>query len=224
MPTPATVEISETNGNANGGSGSPYSSPTVHDGIANINFGSLDDFNLDVLAHPLVLSVSGKTYSVTKWVRFHVSDMGTSISIANLKCYKFSGAYITAEFLGSNMNDEFNTPEIEARAIQTYATRVAASGSGAFATPYSGNGFDLGGPGGPSSDRYWSPTGGILTSLPGNNNLTVGGLRAGTIAAPGYSDYVILCNGGDGSAGSPTPPSSVTPPNQKVIAFTYDES
>lgn len=224
MPTPAIVEITETNGNLNGGSGSiSGNGPVVTDGITNLNFGSADAPNLNTLAHPIVLSVSAISYSVTKWLQFHLVNLGTSTSVGNLRVWKLSGAYLTKEFMGTTCwrNDYF---------VNVYGGTSGGNPS-TVPCPYSGDGHAVLG-----AARTWDDgTFAIPTSLPASNFLTinsgsqaavltVGGQTGGGGQAKGYSDFCVIASGGNGQGGSPTPPSSVTPPNQKVIAFTYDEN
>lgn len=72
----AIVEIDEQNGNS--------SSPVLTHNIGNSNMGSADSSNLDPLKNPIV---PGKN-SYEKWQLLHVTDMGTSSKIFNLKVWR----------------------------------------------------------------------------------------------------------------------------------------
>lgn len=76
----ATVEIDETNGSSG--------SETVTHGITNSNFGSVDSPNLDPVANP----IQPGNNSFEKWQQFHVTSMGGSSEIKNLKVWADSGA------------------------------------------------------------------------------------------------------------------------------------
>ncbi len=57
----------------------------------------------------------------------------------------------------------------------------------------------------------------ILTGDPGSPNVGIGGILAGTIAAPGYSDYFGMVT----QSNVATP---VGPANTKTLTFQYDET
>jgi hypothetical protein len=195
---PATVKIAETNG--------PSANPVVTDGILNINFGSADAPNLDPDAHAIVLSRYAPTYSVAKWLRLHLVDLGGSSSISNLKVWKSAGAYLSGEGIGSNVCNGHSAPSWSAL---TYAH--GTGGMGAVATPYTGDGSAiLGG-------NTW--LGCPLQAVePATNNLSIGGSITATLSAPGYSDYVILGLQVNGSLGTPAQQL-----NPKQITFQWDE-
>lgn len=81
MSTPATVEISESNG---GG-------PTVTDGITSIGMGSVDTPNMVFADHPLVIPTAGNVFSYKKWVRWHVAAWVDTTTITNFKWFKSAG-------------------------------------------------------------------------------------------------------------------------------------
>jgi hypothetical protein len=195
----ATVEISETNGDAG--------SPVTTDGITNINFGGADLPNLVPSDHPVVMSNLAPSYSYAKWLRFHVSDMGGSAVINVLKVWKSAGAYVTQEILGSTTAGVAQLNEV----IPDYGYGTAQVGGGALAAmPYNGDGTDI--------FFIWSGVP-LATSQPAGENLLIGGVLNGALSAPGYSNYAVMELKVDGSAG--TPSGAV---NQKVITFQYDES
>lgn len=71
----ATVEIDETNG-ASG-------SETVTHGITDTDMGSVDSANLDPVANP----IQPGNNSFEKWQQFHVTSMGGSSEVKNLKVW-----------------------------------------------------------------------------------------------------------------------------------------
>ena len=195
----ATVEISETNGDAG--------SPVTTDGITNINFGGADLPNLVPADHPLVMGNLAPSYSFAKWLRFHVSDMGGSSLINVLKVWKSSGAYKPAEILGSTTAGVAQANEV----ISAYGYATAQVGGGALSSvPYNGDGTDI--------FFIWSGVP-LATSQPAGENLLIGGGLNGGLTAAGYSNYAVMALKVDGSAG--TPAGAV---NQKVITFQYNES
>lgn len=80
MPTPATVEIWESNGAGE--------TPTK---ATNLNFGSADLPNLVTADHPLVIPVSGSVYSYGKFTRFKLVAWVDTNLVDNLKWWKSSG-------------------------------------------------------------------------------------------------------------------------------------
>lgn len=229
----AIVEISETNGNANGGTGSPYTTPTVTDGIANINFGSYDIPNIVTTKnwipgqtlHPIILSAIGRTYSVTKWLRFHLVNLGSSTSVGNIKIWKYSGALLGPEILGRNSGMGY-FGGYSGDALIHYGTSPNGTDfpptNTSVAVPYSGSGT-VPSPGPSGGGAWWSV--GIATSVPGTENWWADDgklLRVMSAAegnAPGYSSYLTMAlalNGAGGSVPGPV--------NTKVMAVQYDES
>ena len=72
----ATVEICETNGTTG--------SPTVTHNITNTNMGNIESVNLD----PVVYPITPGNRSYAKYQRIHVTDIGTSSAINNLKVWR----------------------------------------------------------------------------------------------------------------------------------------
>jgi hypothetical protein len=70
----ATVEIDETNGAPAG---------TLSHGIANTNYGTTDAVTLDPVAFPI--TPGGNSFQ--KWQQWHVTAMGGSVSVRNLKYF-----------------------------------------------------------------------------------------------------------------------------------------
>lgn len=70
----ATVEIDESNG----------AGETVTHNITNSNMGSTDAINLDPVAYP----VTPNTNTYVKYQKIHVTDIGTSSKIDNLKVWR----------------------------------------------------------------------------------------------------------------------------------------
>lgn len=92
MPTPATVEISESNG----------AGEVVTDGISNINLGGADIPNLIPANHPIIRTstVPDNVFcSFWKCLRVHLVSMGDSLLIDTLRTWKASGAYVQGEDL-----------------------------------------------------------------------------------------------------------------------------
>ena len=75
----ATVEIDEQNGRSD--------SPTLTHNIANSNMGSADSPNLD----PTKAPISPGQNTCEKWQLLHVTNMGTSTKISNLKVWRSGG-------------------------------------------------------------------------------------------------------------------------------------
>lgn len=102
----ATVEISETNG----------AGATVTDGISNSNMGSADSVNLDPVANPV--TPGNNTYE--KWQRVHVSAMGGSSKIDNLKIWRTTA-------LGGAATHVTNARTTSYGGAATYATPIATA-------------------------------------------------------------------------------------------------
>jgi hypothetical protein len=109
----ATVEIDESNG----------AGETVTPDIANSNMGSADAAELDPVANPV--TPGNNTYE--KWQRFHVTAMGGSSAIDNLKVWR-TGA------LGGAAVHLTNARETSYGGAATYATPVATASSVATQT------------------------------------------------------------------------------------------
>jgi len=72
----ATVEICETNGTTG--------SPTINHNITNTNMGNVESVNLD----PVVYPITPGNRSYAKYQRIHVTNIGTSSAINNLKIWR----------------------------------------------------------------------------------------------------------------------------------------
>lgn len=103
----ATVDISETNG--------PLATAIETNDIANLNFGSVDAFELTPASYPIVAEADGHAFE--KWIRFRVSALGGSTQIDNLKCWisNLGGGYKTGEGVSTScresgyVNPSYNT-------------------------------------------------------------------------------------------------------------------
>jgi hypothetical protein len=144
----ATVEIDETN----------TAGATVTHGITNTNMGSTDAANLDPVAYP----ITAGGYSYEKWQTFHVTAMGGSSAIRNLKVWR------TGSMGGSD------THETNAHATQgTYDTQKKT----VFATPVATNSAIC--------------VNAMPTAATGTANLGIGGSLTGQLTATGSSDYLV---------------------------------
>ena len=150
----AQIELSETNG----------STPVVEDGISTINFGSVDDHDLDPDANPISLSSAPQSFE--KWLRVHVVDMDTSTAIDNIRVYAsdLGGGYKLGEALMSNLT-------------------MDASLYSAVAYPGTG----------PVNTKSSVATAQIPESEPIQANIGIGGALSGQLVADDtYSDYIVL--------------------------------
>jgi hypothetical protein len=146
----ATVEICESNGKAE----------VVSHNIANSNVGNIDTSGLNVAVYPI--APGHNTFE--KWQRIHVTDMGGSSKIDNLKVWR-TGA------LGSKASHKTNAREAAYEGAQP---------------------FDL--VSGPSADdrsAIYKYTEAMPAAEPTTANLGIGGTLAGGFNSPGYSDYLI---------------------------------
>lgn len=142
----ATVEICESNG----------AGETVTHSITNSNMGSTDAAALDPVAYPL--TPASNTY--IKYQRIHVTAMGGSSKIDNLKIWR-TGSLGT----GGTHAHITNARTTSYAGALTYATPVDT-------TPVSG------------------VTQTMPTSAPASANLGIGGSLSGSLTATGYSDYL----------------------------------
>lgn len=94
----ATVEICETNGDSG--------SPTINHNITNMNFGSYDTYNLVVATYPITCGNN----SFSKYFTLHVTGMGGSNLINNIKVWKDSGVYKTDEVINFKNTVTYVTP------------------------------------------------------------------------------------------------------------------
>jgi len=90
----ATHEWSESNG----------AGEVVTDAIANINFGSVDDNNINTITYPITIGQN----SFSKYIRGKFTGVFTEIS--NMKFWKSAGAYIVGESLKAGANVAYATP------------------------------------------------------------------------------------------------------------------
>lgn len=91
--------------------------------VANVNHGSTDAAALDPIAFPILPGAN----SFEKWLRLHVTAMGGSAKIDNLKIWR-TGA------LGANATHKTNARESAYGGADAYATPVAAASSVATQT------------------------------------------------------------------------------------------
>lgn len=104
----ATVEICESNG----------AGETVTHNITDTDMGSTDAANLDPTSYPIVAGEN----SYEKWQRIHVTAMGGSTSIDNLKVWR-TGA------LAGSTTHVTNARETTYGGAETYATPTASASS-----------------------------------------------------------------------------------------------
>ena len=97
----ATVEIDESNG----------TTPTITHNITNSNMGSTEAVNLDPVAYP----ITPGNNSFEKWQRIHVSNIGTSSKIDNLKVWRTTA-------LGANATHKTNAREASYDGAQVFDT------------------------------------------------------------------------------------------------------
>lgn len=110
----ATVELCETNGAPAG---------AIEHNISNINFGSNDGPNLTTATYPIVAGEN----SFEKWLRIHVTAMGSSNKIDNIQIWKDSGDYVTGETIWSNLVTSGYTSESYAEPVDTTSTKADTS-------------------------------------------------------------------------------------------------
>lgn len=107
----ATVEIDEANG----------ASETIEHNISNTNMGSSDEPNLDPVANP----IAPNTRTYVKYQKIHVTNMGGSSKIDNLKIWR-TGSLGT----GGTHSHLTNARESSYGGAITYATPTRSSVSG----------------------------------------------------------------------------------------------
>lgn len=142
----ATVEIDEANG----------AGETLTHSITNSNMGSTDAVNLDPVAYPV--TPGNATY--IKYQKIHVTAMGGSSKIDNLKVWR-TGSLGT----GGTHTHITNARTASYAGALTYATPVAT-------TPVA------------------TVTQTMPSSVPGTANLGIGGSLTGSLTATGSSDYL----------------------------------
>jgi len=143
----ATVEICESNG----------AGEAITHNITNSNKGSVDTPNLVAADYPVVPGEN----SFEKWQRIHVTAMGGSSKIDNLKIWR-----VTA--LGGSAVHKTNARESAYDGAQTYAQPSASDRSGTY-----------------------DYTEAMPTTEPSGANLGIGGALAGELTGVGYSDYLV---------------------------------
>lgn len=143
----ATVEICESNG----------AGETVEHNISNSNMGSSDAPNLTASANPIVAGEN----SFEKWQRFHVTAMGGSSLIDNLKVWRTSA-------LGGSAAHKTNAREASYGGAETYNQPSASDRSATYG---------------------YTET--MPTSEPTGANLGIGGSLSGSLNTTGYSDYLV---------------------------------
>lgn len=109
----ATVEIDEANG----------AGETLTHGITNSNMGSTDAVNLTAASYPIIAGEN----SYEKWQKIHVTAMGGSSAIDNLKIWR-TGA------LGGAATHKTNARTSSYGGAETYSTPTASSSSKATQT------------------------------------------------------------------------------------------
>jgi hypothetical protein len=116
----ATVELCETNGDSG--------SPTINHNVTNFNFGSVDEHNTVPASSKITIEASGG--SMTKWWGLHVTGMGTSLLVNNIKIWKDSGVYKTSELIKFKDTATYVTP---------VKTQLAGTATIATSSPGSSN-------------------------------------------------------------------------------------
>jgi len=116
----ATVEIDEANG----------AGETLTHNITNSNMGSLDAVNLDPVANPL--TPGNNTFE--KWQKIHVTAMGGSSKIDNLKVWRTStlggsAVHKTNARTASYVQATYATPTASASSVATQAMPTSAPAS-----------------------------------------------------------------------------------------------
>ena len=143
----AIVEIDESNG----------ANETITHNISNSNMGSADIAGMNAIDYP----ITPGNNSFEKWQRFHVTSMGGSSKIDNLKVWR-TGA------LGANCVHKTNARETSYAGAETYSTPSAVDRSLAY--------------------HY---TEDMPTSEPAGANLGINGSLTGALTNTGYSDYLV---------------------------------
>ena len=105
----ATVEIDERNGAPTG---------TLTHNISDTDMGSIDDDNLDPVANPIIPGEN----SFEKWQQIHVTNMGGSSAIDNLKVWRTGS-------LGGDADHVTNARTTSYGGAETYAQPTASTSS-----------------------------------------------------------------------------------------------
>ena len=116
----ATVEICGSNG----------AGETVTHNLSNINFGNVDAANITTSANPITVG----TNSFVKYIRLHVTDIGTSNKIDNIQIWKLSGEYVAGEGIFTNLQTSSYTATSYATPTTTqYAGNATPTADPTFA-------------------------------------------------------------------------------------------
>jgi len=153
---------------------------------ANLNMGSGDVAELVPASYPITAKSNGHAYE--KWLRFYLSDLGGSSLIDNLKVWisNLGGGWATGEGMSTNLRES-------GYVAKSYPTLGPVDTDSADA------------------DQAMPET------EPSGPNLGIGGSLDGSlVAAPGYSDWMVL----QLDVSELTPAGSV---NQKTLTFQWDE-
>lgn len=110
----ATVVLAEQNG--------APGSPTETLDIANVNFGSIAQAELDPDAYPIIAKADG--HSFEKWLRLYVSSLGDSSQLDNIKIWlsALGGGWKTGEGMSTNCRESAYSAETYAAPIETDST------------------------------------------------------------------------------------------------------
>lgn len=168
----------------------------VTDGITVLNLGGNDRPNIDYLTAGDKIIPGAFSYAKYVRVNFKTQASPTPVAVSGIRIWKSQGSYVTAQGIGSN-----------ALAVFAYAAKVMT-----YATPVNtvlaigGTGFQVG-------DAQVN----IATADPGSTNMGIGGALAGSLAAPGYSDYWVL----QAYTGASSPTGSVNANTGIQTQFTY---
>ena len=97
------------------------SEETVHDNIANLNFGSNDSYEIV----PATYKITKGQNSFSKYIRAKFG--GTFTEISNMKFWKSVGAYKTEELVKADSNKTFGTPSQTGTGDATIPTEVGSA-------------------------------------------------------------------------------------------------
>lgn len=147
MVRAASVEICESNG----------AGETVTHNITNSNMGNADSASLVAADYPIIPGEN----SYEKWQRLHVTNMGGSSKIDNLKVWR-TGA------LAAEATHKTNARTAAYAGAETYAQPAKTDRSATY---------------------HYSQT--MPASEPVSANLGIGGSLSGNLATAGYSDYLV---------------------------------
>ena len=126
----ATVELSEQNGASPG---------TGTDGTSNSNFGSNDSVNIVTTTYPIPKG----GYSYEKWIRLHVSAMGGSTKIDNLRVWAAGATFPIGT--GTYVKTSLNTTYVAYTTYVTPITTVSTKATTTMATAEPTKNLGIGG-------------------------------------------------------------------------------